>query len=254
MSVLRRNLITCDAASHRDRTLRRDWSCCATLPPPPPPPPPAPAGLPTRNAPGRYQDERFEPRRPRAHLRVVHFNQRPNDPQGREAEVLVRPALLPRVEERVEEYGDLGLEEQVPRLHVRGHALQERQRVADAVGARVRQHGWRRQFRVHGDDLEQQRRDRPEAVPQVDGQVCGGRGRAKLAPAAWPRTPAPGPDGSSVEERGTRRESPGNCSRFLDSSRSAVSRIAGLFKSTTSCSMFAALAIAPLRMRRRSAR
>lgn len=62
------------------------------------------------------------------------------------------------------------LEEQRPGLIVRSDALQQRQRVADAVGG-VRRERRRGQEGVNGDDFLKQHSDGPEAVPQVGCQL-----------------------------------------------------------------------------------
>lgn len=94
--------------------------------------------------------------------------------QGREAEVLKGTGLGRRVEERVEEEGnvcwgesDAGpvssgarsftIQKQSAGLVVRGYALQQRERITDAVG-RARVQARRRKQRIDKDDFLHQRR------------------------------------------------------------------------------------------------
>eukprot|EP00982_Pelagococcus_subviridis_P012859 31198-Pelagococcus_subviridis.AAC.27 len=104
------------------------------------------------------------------HVRVVHLHERADHAQGRQPQVLERPRLAHRVQERVQEQRDVRVQEERARVRMRRDALQERERVAHAVRRVVRQRR-RRQERVYRHDLLKQRGDDAERVPQDRREV-----------------------------------------------------------------------------------
>lgn len=90
---------------------------------------------------------------------IVLLDEGSDDAEGGEAEVLERTSLGSRVEEGVEEEGDVGAEEEGAGVVVRGDALEEGEGVADAVRG-VGGEGRRGEERVDGNDfLEKSRHD-----------------------------------------------------------------------------------------------
>ena len=104
------------------------------------------------------------------HVRVVHLHQRADHAQRRQPQVLERPRLGDGVQERVQKQRDVRVQEERAGVGMRRDALQERQRVTHAV-RRVVGERRRREQRVDGDDLLQQRGDDSEGVPQDGRQV-----------------------------------------------------------------------------------
>lgn len=88
---------------------------------------------------------------------VVLLDERADDAERSQAEVLERARFRGRVEERIQEQGDVGRQEEGARVVVRGDALQEGEGVADPVRG-VRRQRRRSEERVHRHDLLQQRR------------------------------------------------------------------------------------------------
>ena len=83
---------------------------------------------------------------------VVDFDQRSDDAQRRQPQVLERPRLADGVEEGVEEERDVRLQEERAGVGVGGDALEQGEGVADAVGG-VGGEGRRGEERVDGDDF-----------------------------------------------------------------------------------------------------
>ena len=65
--------------------------------------------------------------------RSTHLDQRTDHPKTSQAEVLKWARLGDRVEKRVKEEGDVGVEEQGPRLWVRRDTLQQCERIAYSI-------------------------------------------------------------------------------------------------------------------------
>lgn len=66
-------------------------------------------------------------------------------------------------------YVFLTLQEELPGVWVRGHALQQRQCVAHSIGRVCSERGWA-EHGIDGDDFLQECTDGPEAVPQARRQ------------------------------------------------------------------------------------
>jgi hypothetical protein len=88
---------------------------------------------------------------------VVLLDERTDDAEGGEAEVLKRTGLRGRVKERIEEKGDVGAEEEGAGVVVRSDALEEGEGVANTVRG-VSSKGGRGEERVDGDDFLQKSR------------------------------------------------------------------------------------------------
>lgn len=98
------------------------------------------------------------------HLLLVRLDQRPNHAQTGQAQVLERTGLGGGVQERVEEERDVRLQEDGTGLGVAGHALQQGEGVAHAIGLVGGERG-RIDRRVDVDDLLQEGGRGAEAVP-----------------------------------------------------------------------------------------
>ena len=142
-----------------------------------------------------------------------------NDPQARQPQVFKRTRLGHRVEKWVEEEGHVRLEKRRARVGVRRDALQERQRVADAVGG-VRGEGGGGEEGVDGHDLLQERREggsaaarrragarpcrRPPARPAARSHA-----RATSRAHAQPRPPHPARRAPATTPRSCRTSATG---------------------------------------------
>lgn len=71
---------------------------------------------------------------PRRVRNRANLNQGSDNSETRQSEILERPGLAGRVEERVKEERDVGVEEERPGFRVGSDALEESEGVADSVG------------------------------------------------------------------------------------------------------------------------
>lgn len=105
------------------------------------------------------------------HIRIVILlDQSTNHTERSKTQILERPCLGRRVEERVEEQRDMCLQEQSPCLAVTRYALKQSQSVANAV-ARLGGQCRRRKQRIHADNFLEERRHDTKAVPEDKSKV-----------------------------------------------------------------------------------